>query len=75
MRKAQFGEGFGRGVWIAPWMGPNGELVMVAVTSTRRQACAPRLVAPGENSVEIADELWRELEAVEPESRMKLRVI
>ena len=55
----------GRGVWVAPWMGPNGELVVVAV-SRRNRLLAERIIAPGDNSDAIGQELWAIVERDDP---------
>jgi hypothetical protein len=75
MRKAQFGDGYGRGVWVAPWMGPDGELILVARKRDNREACPPVYVQPGQNSVEIADSLWDVLDLKDPEVRAILKAI
>jgi hypothetical protein len=55
-----------RGVFIAPWLGPNGETVLVSLTKERRQI-ELRYVAAGMNHVLAADEMWEHVEDVDPE--------
>jgi hypothetical protein len=57
---------FGRGVWLAPWVGPNGEAVFVAVTRERKLAGEPLLVPRGANHMRASDELWARLDADDP---------
>lgn len=74
MRKAKVGDAQRRGVFAAPWMGENGEILLVAVTSDGRRI-AERSVAFGESAHSIADELWDLLEAADPDRRATLRAI
>jgi hypothetical protein len=54
-----------RGVWLAPWFGDHGELVLVAITSDHRKL--EELTIPlGADHVRAADELWDRLEAMDP---------
>jgi hypothetical protein len=71
MKRAK-GEGFGRGVWMAPWMGQNGETILVAVTRERKLACDPVLVPPGGNHVAASDALWARLDGHDPIPNLKL---
>jgi hypothetical protein len=52
-----------RGVWIAPWVGANGEMVLFAVTDRKRLLCDPVTVPLGVAARTIADELWQRLAA------------
>lgn len=73
---AGFGNhGLGRGVYIAPWMGPNDELVLMALTTRRHLACDPVTVPAGASRLGAADKLWRVLDEVDPESSPMLRAI
>jgi hypothetical protein len=74
MRKATFGDAQRRGVFVAPWTGENGEIILVAVTCDRRRI-AERLVPFGAAAHAIADELWDLLEAADPDRRASMRVI
>lgn len=74
MRKAKVGDTQRRGVFVAPWMGENGEIILVAVTSDGRRI-AERLVPFGVSGHLIADELWELLDAVDPDRRAVMRVI
>lgn len=55
-----------RGVWKAPWAGPNGELVFIVVDSKHRLVGEPVLVPHGSHSMRLADEMWARLEAADP---------
>lgn len=65
MRKATFGKGVGRGVWVAPWMGPGGELVLVAVRRDDRMV-DQRMLTFGDDHVRASEELWAALERADP---------
>lgn len=64
--------GFGRGVWQAPWMGPNGETILVAVNRDRRQVGAEIMIPLGGAHHAASDELWARLERDDPLPIMKL---
>lgn len=70
MRKAK--AGVGRGVWVAPWIGPNGEFVLIAITRERKLACEPRVIPVGANHVAAGDELWDLLEAADPIPKLQI---
>lgn len=63
-----------RGVHVAPWMGPDGELVLVAVTSLGRQAAPPVVVPHGGDRLRASDELWDLLDRVDPDRRALLKI-
>lgn len=54
-----------RGVWVAPWMGPRGELVLVSVTSRRRKL-EERTVPLGADSVAISEAMFTALDRADP---------
>lgn len=54
-----------RGVWIAPWKGANGEMVLFALDSRSRLVGAPVGVGPLEDGIAIADRMWDTLTAHE----------
>lgn len=66
-----------RGVWKAPWMGPNGEMVLLAVTACHALACPPVTIPRGSDHTLAVDQLWAHLEATDPDTRpaSHLRVI
>jgi hypothetical protein len=72
-----------RGVWKAPWMGPDGEIVLLAVTADHRLLIPPSVIALGSNHFKAYDGLWELLDARDPVSvesddvirRRKLRVV
>lgn len=66
------GSGFGRGVWAAPWIGPNGETILVAVTQERKLAGEPVIVPIGGNHVVASDQLWERLDGHDPIPNLKL---
>lgn len=70
MRKANGGANVGRGVWVAPWMGPDGETILVAVKRNGRLATWTML-RPGDDHVGASDDLWSILEAQDPEPMLK----
>jgi len=60
-----FAEMASRGVWQAPWFGPDGELILVSVTRARRRL--REVVIPhGGSRIEAADSLLAELERDDP---------
>jgi hypothetical protein len=69
MRRATLG--VGRGVWVAPWMGKNGETILVAVTRDDRRI-EERTLSPGDGHVQAVDELWDILERADPERMLKV---
>jgi hypothetical protein len=73
-RIPSFGEMYGRGVWLSPFLGEHGEFVLVAVTSRKRRI-AEELVPTGSDHVAAAERLYDLLDAHEPESRANLRVV
>lgn len=70
MRTAKF-EGLGRGVWVAPWKGPDGEMVLVALNRLERYL-SHRLVKTGESSHAAADDLWSIVERDDPERLLQI---
>lgn len=56
-----------RGVHAAPWQGPNGELVLIAIDSHRGLLPDSITVVPhGASRVDAADSLWAFLESLDP---------
>lgn len=74
MRIAKLGAGVGRGVWLAPWQGPNGEMILVAVSGQRRRI-AEHEVPIGANHVDAAERLLDRLDLEDPDPRSRLKVI
>lgn len=55
----------GRGVFVTPWCGPNGEIILVAVTSRNRKV--DEITIPiGASHADASDALWQRLEEAEP---------
>lgn len=75
MRIARPSEQLTRGVYVAPWMGPDGELVLLAITSTARLACEPITVPHGADRVLAADLAWGALEVADPLPDLRLHAI
>lgn len=71
MRKVTFQAGVGRGVWVAPWMGPNGETILVAVRRDDRKV-SERMLAFGDDHVQASEDLWDELERADPQPALKV---
>ncbi len=71
MRKAQFGAAVGRGVWIAQWVGPNDELILVATDRNSRRL-AERMLAMGDDHLQASDDLWAIVEREDPERMLKV---
>lgn len=61
-----------RGVWVAQWLGPSGEMILVAVSREHRQVGDLVLIPAGGNSLEASDELWRRLDGEDPIPNLKL---
>lgn len=65
------GDLFGRGVYLAPWQGPNGELVLLAITHERKLVCPPRVIPDGASHILAGDEMWDLLERSDPQRTLK----
>lgn len=70
MQKAQIP--VGRGVWVAPWVGPSGELVLLAITRDKKLAGEPYAIPTGANHVEAGDRMWARLDADDPIPNLKV---
>lgn len=55
-----------RGVWQAPWLGPQGELVLIAITRSHSMHCPPFVVPAGASRVDAAERLLSALERDDP---------
>lgn len=55
-----------RGLYIAPWYGPDNELVLLAITSWGQLAAAPLTIPWGADSVSLATALEETLEQLDP---------
>lgn len=62
---------YGRGVWILPFKGPNGEMILVALDRQERRL-AERLVAFGQNGVQAAEDLWVVVDRLDPAPELRL---
>lgn len=73
MRKAGFGTG--RGVYVAPWHGEEGELVLIAITSRGTLAAPPLEIPHGASRLDAADGLSSLLDQKDPDRRAIMKVI
>jgi hypothetical protein len=65
-----------RGVWIANFLGPNGEMVLLPVTSKGMLATGlPVIVPNGASRIDASDRCWDAIEATDPEPFMRLKAI
>lgn len=56
-----------RGVFVAPFLGPNGETVLLPIMSDRRLATdGPVYVAGDADALSESDRLWGLLDKVDP---------
>jgi hypothetical protein len=65
-------QSYGRGVWIAPWLGPNGETILVALNRHERQLGEQMMISPGSNSLAASDELWARVERDDPVPQLRV---
>jgi hypothetical protein len=76
MLKAKPLDTLSRGVWVAPWVGPNDEMVLLAITSDGKLATANPVVIPnGASRIDVSDQLWQLLDEMDVDLRANLRVI
>lgn len=64
-----------RGVWVAPWLGDDGELVLIAVTRRGRLAAPPFAIPHGADRVAASDAMWALLDVVDPDTVAVLRAV
>lgn len=60
-----------RGVYVAQWLGPNGEFILIAITSKHvklREVVVPACA----NHVKAGEDLWAELDDVDPVPDLKV---
>jgi hypothetical protein len=56
-----------RGVFVAPWLGEHGELVLLARTSRRTLIPGTPLEIPhGASRLDASDRLWKRLDELDP---------
>jgi hypothetical protein len=67
--------GVGRGVYVAPWMGPDDELVLIAITAAGKLAAPPLTIPHGASRLAASDELWAAVERVDPDPKTYLRAV
>jgi hypothetical protein len=55
-----------RGVWQAPFLGEDGEMILVAVKRDGRLLCPPVTIPHGGSRVEAGDALFDRLDTADP---------
>jgi hypothetical protein len=55
-----------RGVWQAPFLGEDGEMVLVAVKRDGKLLCAPLVIPHGGSRIDAGDMLLDRLDADDP---------
>lgn len=71
MRRATFKNGVGRGVFVEPWMGRNGETILVAVDRHNRRLAEIEL-AVGDDHFGASERLWAVVERDDPIPTLKV---
>jgi hypothetical protein len=61
-----------RGVWQAPWVGPDGELVLLAVTRAHALNEPPHNVAHGASRIEAAERMMAALDRDDPVATLRV---
>jgi hypothetical protein len=61
-----------RGVWRAPWLGPNGELVLLIITHAHRLHGQPVIIPNGADEGANIRRLTGELNRIDPPSPIKV---
>lgn len=61
-----------RGVWIAPWVGPDGELVAIVMDSRKHLVTEPVTIPHGLDYVALNDQLWQLLDSADPIASTRL---
>jgi hypothetical protein len=72
MRIAGFDHYLTRGVYVAPWVGANGELVLIAIGHRHRLVGEPVAVPIGGSHLDASDVLWARLERDDPEPLLRV---
>lgn len=62
----------GRGVFQAPWLGPNGELVLLAVRRDHRLNAPPLVVPHGASRIAAAESLLAGLDRDDDLPKLKI---
>ncbi len=58
-----------RGVWLAPWTGAAGELVVFVMMSNKQLVTGQPITIPhGADRIALSEELWALLEKADPEA-------
>lgn len=61
-----------RGAWRAPWLGPSGEIVLIAITHAHRLYGEPVIVPNGADEDAVIRRLTGELNRADPIPPMKI---
>lgn len=61
---AALGELLDRGVWVAPWLGPKGEMVLIGITANQQLATS-YTIPNGASRVVASDRVWDAIEDAE----------
>jgi hypothetical protein len=72
MRKAKNRAAHERGVYVAPWIGPNGETVLIAISRAGHLVGDPLTIPIGGNHVGSGDDMWDRLEADDPVPNLRV---
>jgi hypothetical protein len=64
----------GRGVFQAPWLGPNGEMVLVSINS-RHEKHEELTVTHGANRIDVGEAMEARLDAADPQNEAKPRAL
>jgi hypothetical protein len=71
MRKATDGP-LPRGVYVAPWIGPNNEVVLLGITRNHHLVAPPTAIPAGANHVAAGEALWALLDGDDPLPNLKI---
>lgn len=63
---ARFGPLLSRGVYVAPFMGPEGETIVFCIDHRHRIVGRPTFVSAGESHLAAADAHWARLDRDDP---------
>ena len=66
MKPARSSSGSHRGVWIAEFHGPDGELFVYSIDSRNHPVQLPVMIPHGADRIAYTDALWEELDVVDP---------
>lgn len=61
-----------RGVYVAPWTGPKGEVVLIALSNDQQLVGEPLMIPNGGNHVAAGDAMWARLDLDDPRPQLKI---